>query len=74
MAWYNSLIDSEGKSYPGSLVDIGGKSDNNVGATIEPEINYALVLTFNNIPGQVTTIPLLQLGNGIQYRSVPIAN
>jgi hypothetical protein len=74
MAWYNAVIDSEGKSYPGSLVDIGGRSANNIGATIEPGINYALVLSFDNVPEQVNTAPLLKLGNGIDYRNVSISD
>jgi hypothetical protein len=41
---------------------------NNTGATIEPGINYALVLSFDNVPEQVKTAPLLKLGNGIDYR------
>jgi hypothetical protein len=74
MAWYNAIVDAEGKSYPGSLVDIGGRSANNVGATIEPGINYALVLTFQNIPEQVATATILKLGNGIQYRNVSMSD
>lgn len=73
-AWGNKIIDTEGKSYPGSLVDIGGRSDNRVVATIEPGINYALVLTFKDVPEQVTTAPLLKLNTGIQYSNVSMSN
>ncbi len=74
IAWYNSIVDAQGTSYAGSLVDIGGRSANNIGATIEPGINYALVLTFKDVPEQVTTATILKLGNGIQYRNISISD
>ncbi|BAY60391.1 hypothetical protein NIES22_04500 [Calothrix brevissima NIES-22] len=78
MAWYSAIVDSEGKSYAASLADIGGHSDNNVGATISPGINYALSITFDKLPEQIVQAPILKFtifGIGdIQFRNVPFIN
>jgi hypothetical protein len=73
-AYSNQIIDNEGKSYVGSLADIASSRANRLAVTIEPGINYALVITFENVPEQVTTAPLFKLDNGIQYRNVSMSN
>jgi hypothetical protein len=75
---YSSIIDSNGKSYLTSNVDLGGKSDNYYRSiSIASGIDYAAVLTFENIPDQVTKIPLLNIfadGQKIQFRNVSFSN
>jgi hypothetical protein len=70
---YSTIVDSNGKSYSASTIDIGGSSDTSRVISIAPGIDYAAILTFENIPDQVTKIPLLNISaddQNIQFRNV----
>jgi hypothetical protein len=70
---YSTIVDSNGKSYSASTIDIGGRSDTSVTTSMAPGIDYAAILNFENIPDQVTKAPLLNFtagGNKIQFRNI----
>jgi hypothetical protein len=73
---YSSIVDSNGKSYRGSTVDIGGNTNSGVHTKIAPGIDYAADITFEKIPEQITKIPLLKLylGEEVQFRNVSFLN
>lgn len=74
----STIVDSTGKSYVASSIDIGGQShphDRNI--FIAPGIDYVAVLTFENVPEQVTKVPLLNVLSDerkIQFRNVSFSN
>lgn len=72
----SSIIDSVGKAYPGSTVEIGGKSDVSVVTTISPGIDYVAEFNFENVPTQITQAPVLNLhlDNKVQFRNVSFSN
>ena len=73
----SSIVDSTGKSYVGSSIDIGGKNEYARSLFIAPEIDYVAVLNFENVPAQVTKASLLNFfayGTKIQFRNVPFLN
>ncbi|MEH1908683.1 hypothetical protein [Nostoc sp.] len=76
-----TIVDSVGKSYNGSAVEMGGKSGNSVSLRISPGINYVTDITFENIPENITQAPVLKLpvfanngANNIEFRNVPFLN
>jgi hypothetical protein len=74
---YSSIVDYNGKSYSTCSIDLGGKSGSNRNISIAPGIDYVAIITFKNIPEQVTKAALLNLdsdGKKIQFRSVPFSN
>jgi hypothetical protein len=74
---YTTIIDSNGKSYPASSVDIGGVSDFVRSLDIAPGIDYEAAITFPNIPEKITKVPLLNLyssGQKIQFRNVSFSD
>lgn len=77
----STIVDSDGKSYRGSTVSVGGKSAGSLLTTISPGINYAAVITFKNISQQIAQVPLLNLAlhdtsnsHNIQFRNVYFSN
>jgi hypothetical protein len=74
----SSLVDSQGKSYTGSNVEIGGKSSNGRNIfTVSPGIDYESMLTFENVPEQISQVPLLNIKTHsklIQFRNVSFSN
>jgi hypothetical protein len=75
---YSTIVDSNGKSYRASSIDIGGKSSGYINdVSVAPGIDYIAVLTFENIPEQVTKAPLLNLYSDdkkVQFRNVSFSN
>jgi hypothetical protein len=73
----STMVDFTGKSYGSSSIDIGGKSENNLGIPLAPGIDYVAVLSFNDIPNQVTKVPLLRLAadnQTIQFRNISFSD
>ncbi len=72
-----TIVDSVGKSYQGSAVELGGKSGNSVFLTISSGINYVADIIFDDIPENITQAPALKFfvfannfGNNIEFRNV----
>jgi hypothetical protein len=75
----SSLVDLAGKSHPGYRADLGKGSGAYTNATIESKNDFAISITFENIPGQVVKAQLLNLAfdgemKPIQFRNIPISN
>jgi hypothetical protein len=72
----STIVDSVGKSYPGSTVDIGGQSSGQVGTTISPGIDYVAVISFENVPERMIQAPLVNfyLDGKVQFRNVAFSN
>jgi hypothetical protein len=74
------LVDSNGKSYRGSIFEIGSESGNYSTGTISPGIDYAAKITFESVPGQITRFPLLRGEfnepgqKQVHFRNISIAN
>jgi hypothetical protein len=70
----SSLVDSNGRSYFGSSLEIGEKSSKGeIPLTVSPGINYNAILTFENVPERITQVPLLNIKTYqklIQFRNV----
>jgi hypothetical protein len=79
-AWGSTIVDSTGKSYKGSTVDIGGRSSSDVSTTISPGIDYVADITFENIPEKIIQAPLLNLSlnttadRTLQFRNVSFSD
>jgi hypothetical protein len=74
---YSTIVDSVGKAYSGSIVDIGGKSSNGLHTVISPGIDYNADIIFENIPEQVTQASVLNLylhSQKVQFRNVYFLN
>ena len=71
-AEYSAIVDSMGKSYSGSTIDIGGKNSNSLWTVITPGINYDASMTFENIPEQIAQAPILNshFSQKIQFRNI----
>jgi hypothetical protein len=72
-----TIVDSVGKSYLGSSVEMGGKRGNSVFLKISSGINYVADITFDDLPENITQVPVLKLfvfanngGNNIEFRNV----
>ncbi len=73
----STIVDSVGKSYPGSTVDIGGKNSNALWTVISPGIDYSADISFENIPEQIAQAPVLNLylhSQKVQFRNVSFSN
>jgi hypothetical protein len=72
----SSIVDSSGKSYTGSTVDIGGKTSRREFTIISPGINYTADITFEGIPEQIAKVPLLKLylDREVQFRNISFLN
>jgi hypothetical protein len=76
-AGLSTIVDSVGKSYPGSTVDIGGVSSSfRVITAISPGIDYVAVITFENVPERMIQAPLVNFvfGSKVQFRNVAFSN
>jgi hypothetical protein len=74
---YSTIVDSLGKAYSGSTVDIGGKSSNALWTVISPGIDYNADISFENIPEQIAQAPVLNLylhSQKVQFRNVSFSN
>jgi hypothetical protein len=77
---YTAFVDSSGVSYFGSRVDVGGQSNSNLSPVISPGIDYIADISFENIPQQITQVPLLNLVlntpdlRTIKFRNVSFSN
>jgi hypothetical protein len=75
--YYSTIVDSTGKSYKHSTIDIGGGVGINAGLSIAPGIDYAATLTFEDIPDRVVKASLMNFTSDdtiIQFRNVPFSN
>jgi hypothetical protein len=73
----STIIDSIGKSYQASSVNIGGESSGEARISVSPGIDYVAIFTFNNTPEQTTKFPILNLiadDQKIQFRNVSFLN
>jgi hypothetical protein len=78
----STIVDSTGKSYQASSIEIGGISGSSRGISIAPGIEYAGVLSFENIPNQLIKAPLLNLysidgpssGEPVKFRNISFSN
>jgi hypothetical protein len=70
-----TIVDSTGKSYRGSTIDIGGQRNSSVSLSIAPGIDYEATLTFENIPDRVVKASLMNFyadnNKILQFRNVP---
>lgn len=73
---YSSIIDSQGKSYLASNIEVGGKNFSSLGGyvMISPGIDYNVEITFENIPEQITQVPIFQPASKVQFRNVTFSN
>lgn len=74
---YSNILDSSGKSYKGTMADIGGESGSFINRKITPGIDYTASVTFENIPEQLVRAEILELDSrkgAIQFRKVPLSN
>ena len=72
----STIVDSVGKYYLGSTVDIGGRSSGQVRTTISPGIDYVAVITFENVPERMIQAPLVNfyVDSKVQFRNVAFSN
>jgi hypothetical protein len=81
----SSLVDSAGKSHPGSKVDLGGSPSYNAGFTIAPNTDAYFGITFENVSGSLVKAQLLNLNisdrsiirggvRPVQFRNISISN
>jgi hypothetical protein len=78
----SSLVDSTGKSYPGSKVDLGESPREKALSTIAPGIDVSVGITFENVSGSIVKAQLLNLSIGdhqkgsspVQFRNISISN
>jgi hypothetical protein len=72
----STIIDSSGKSYSASNVEVGGQIGGDLSPVISPGINYVADVNFEDIPQQITQVPLLNLyvNRNIQFRNVSFLN
>jgi hypothetical protein len=72
----STIIDSVGKAYSGSNVEIGGQTGGELRTTISPGIDYTAEFNFQDIPEQITQAPVLNLylDGKIQFRNVSFSN
>jgi hypothetical protein len=73
----STIVDSVGKSYSGSTVEIGGRvGREGLTTTISPGIDYIAEMNFENIPEGLTRVPVLNLylDGKVQFRNVSFSN
>jgi hypothetical protein len=74
----STIVDSTGKSYRGSIIDIGGQRNSSVSLAIAPGIDYEATLTFENIPDRVVKASLMNFYADdrvvLQFRNVSFSN
>jgi hypothetical protein len=74
----STIIDSAGRAYSGSTVEIGGRTGREGLTTIiSPGIDYIAGITFENIPEQISEAPVLNLylaWKKVQFRNVSFSN
>jgi hypothetical protein len=79
----SSLVDSSGKSHPGSKVDIGGSPSYNAGFTIAPGADAYFSIAFEDVSGSIVKAQLLNLNmedrsinkggiRPVQFQNIPI--
>lgn len=69
-----SLIDAKGKSYLASNIEAGGQSRIGMDILISPGIDYAVEVAFENIPEQITQVPIFKPDQNVQFRNVTFIN
>ena len=70
-----SITDAKGKSYLASSIEAGGsKNDIIVNVLISPGIDYAVEVTFENIPEQISQVPIFRPLYGVEFRNVTFTN
>lgn len=71
----SSLVDAKGRAYKGEQISIGGKTDVYSLLTISPGIEYAAEITFENIPAQISGVPIINIytnAGKVQFRNVSL--
>jgi hypothetical protein len=73
----SKFIDSEGKAYLVSAIEIGGKKTNEYVKVI-PDIDYTTIVTFEDVPDKISQAKVLELNlvnNGIiQFKNISFSN
>jgi hypothetical protein len=74
----STIIDSSGKSYSGSTVEIGGQiGSEGLTTIISPGIDYIAEINFENVSEQIAQAPVLNLylhRQKVQFRNVSFSN
>ncbi len=77
-AFQSALVDSNGKSHPGSEADLGGGLSNSASATMSSGNDVSIAITFKNVPEQIGKAQLLNVAfsgiKPVQFRNVSISN
>lgn len=75
-AGMSTFVDTSGKSYNGSTVDLGGASSSYQAEKMVSGIDYSASITFKNVPDRVLKAQLLNLKfiQPVQFRNVTFSN
>jgi hypothetical protein len=74
----SALVDSSGKSHPGSEADLGGGPTGYATAMMSSGNDVSIAITFKNVPEKIGKAQLLNVAfldiKSVQFRNVPISN
>jgi hypothetical protein len=77
-AFQSALVDSKGKSYPGSKADLGGGLGSSASATMSSGNDVSIAITFEDVQEQIGKAQVLNVAfsgvKPVQFRNVPISN